>query len=406
MALPISPTASATGAAPAVATGASFLSGVGAAALNPATWVAAAAAPAIAIGAGAVLGVIKAVLGPWRLAPAFSLTLGGLPGMKQLSGLAAIKQFTSTIATAAKQSLQDYNKINNQLSNALLSIIGLGPKSTNGTPASVIGVDSTKYNPYHIPLNNAWVGMSYFSTATTSTVIYLAGHTGTSVGSYWWNTVAPAFASTLSNSLQSIFYSAELFTDALCGLSPGSGVLTIETIIQDNLNSPTSIITATTVLPAGSTASSTSSILVPSLQTFAATMYFPNYINSATTALTNLLIDANTSTTTLAQLTADFSFLNSCTQILNNIVTTDLSYQTAYLNQGAQISNAGNTANLLSQIRQTQPSGTTALYQSIIDPTQYQAINVLASINDLASPNTATVQAALATLGVSTSTNK
>ena len=397
---------SAAPAAPTVAEGASFLSGVGAVALNPATWASAVALPAAAIGGGAVMGAIRAVLGPWRLAPSISLTIGGLPGMKQLSGLDALKQFVNTIAQGAKQGAHDYQVINGKLNNALLSIVGLGPTPTNGTPASVIGVDSTKYNPYHIPLNNAWVGMSYFSTATTSTVIYLAGHTGTSVGSYWWNTVVPAFASTASNSLQSIFYSAELFTDALCGLSPSSGILTIETIVQDSLNNPTSIITATTVVPVGSTASSTSSILLPSLQTFAATMYYPNYINSATTALTNLLIDANTSTTTLAQLTADFSFLNSCTQILNNIVTTDLSYQTAYLNQGAQISNASNTANLLSQIRQTQTSGTIALYQNIIDPTQYQAINILSSINDLVSPNTATVQSALATLGVSTSTNK
>jgi hypothetical protein len=351
---------------------------------------------AATVGVGALLGILKTVLGPFRLAPSTTVTLGGLPAMKQLSWSGALKQLESNIVGGVKQALNIVGSLPKELAHVSTSIEKLFGGGSGGSGASAVlgsvatagtSTATTRVNPFGVVLSNNVAGCNYFSTATTSTIIYLAGHTGTSVGSYWLNTIQPALASTASNGYQSIFFTAKVFTDALCSVpNPVSlgNVLTIEEIILDAA-------TATTV-------SQSIGIITPSLETFAGTLYNPNYINSASFALLQLIVDANTSTTTLSQLQQDKLNLDLMTNNLLNQVVSDLTNQSKYINHSSQISSLSVAASTYNTIKNSQSNYVATMYAATINPVHLEAITTLSSLQDLTSPNTATVINGMVTL--------
>jgi hypothetical protein len=385
-------TSAATVAAPSVT------STLGAAAGTVGT--ALAAASAVAIGGGAVMGLIKSVLGPWRIAPSVSLTVGGLPAMKQLSGLGALKQFANNITSGAKAGYKGLQAIEGKVLGTVISAVaGQGSSNPNAasTPvttasnivaaSAIANVDTTKVNPYSTALIEDMVFCKVLSTATTSTVIYLAGNTGTSAGAVFWQ-VQQDFASTATGSYQSIFYSAKLLTDGLCGVSQTSGIMSLEDIIKSS---------STSTFGSGV-------ITMPSVGTFAGTLYYSDFINSSTVALANLIIAANTSTSTVAQITTLRSNLNLYTQNLSNRVNADINNQITYLTQMGNIGSVANAAKTLTEIRSNQPLDIINLYQSTINPALYNHINTLSILSYIDSSNTATAAAAVSVLTATTAT--
>jgi len=387
----------AAGAAPELAI--SVIAGAGAIVAGVAA-VGAAAAGAVAIGAGvslaagAVMGILKTVLGPWRLAPELSFKLGGLPGMKQLSGLSALKMVGSNLADGLKQAAAiDKNLANKALAiaNKISSAFdkgGSAPASIGDANLSVV-TDHSRVNPYYTGLYNNIAALQYFSSSTSATT-YLSwpAITTTNAVSGLWYDIQQDFASTSTGSYQSIFFTAKYFTDGLSGLNPSSGIMTVEDVLSAVTTSTDPITNA----------------LVPSstVESLAGSFFDPNYINSCTIALATVINDASTSTTTLEKLTADRALLNTYTQNLISRITSDATNQASYLHLSSKISSILNTVNNYNAIKNSQSSSNFNIYQSTIATNTYDTISLLSTIQDLQSANTATVQAAIKTLSTST----
>jgi hypothetical protein len=387
----------AAGAAPEIAT--AVIAGAGVVAAGAAA-VGAAAASAVAIGAGvslaagAVMGILKTVLGPWRLAPELSFKLGGLPGMKQLSGISALKMVGSNLADGLKQAAAIDKNLNakslsiaQKLANGL-NKGGASPPSISDANLSVV-TDNSRVNPYYTGLYNNIAALQYFSTSTSATT-YLSwpAITTTNVVSGLWYNIQKDFASTGTGSYQSIFFTAKYFTDGLSGLNPSSGIMTVEQVLSAVTTSTDSI----------------TNVLVPSstVESLAGSFFDPDYINSCTVALATVINDASTSTTTLEKLTADRALLNTYTQNLLNRITSDATNQAGYLHISSQISSILNTANNYNAIKNSQSASNFNIYQSTIASNTYDTISLLSTIQDLQSANTATVQASIKYLSTTT----
>jgi len=372
--------------------GAAASLGAGAATIGLAAGIALAAT----VGFGALIGVLKTVLGPYRLASSISLSIGGLPTMKQLSWAGALKQLEGNIAGGVKQAFQLIGSLPGSL---IKDLNNLGKKlSAGGGVASGLNIlststASTRINPFGDILYNDQNACAYFSTATSATT-YLSYVTATTeVGALWYD-IQQNMASTASGSYQSIFFTAKIFTDQLCSVPTSVSlgpIMTIEEIIKDSQQV---------------SSSSFSSVILatppPSLENFASTLYYPYYINSATSALASVIAGASTSTTTYAILKSSKDDLDLYTTNLLNQITSDITNQSNYMNQGSQVNNITVAANTYNSIKNSESNYVTTLYQSTIHPGAFDTINLLSSIQDLSSANTQTVINAIQHLSTAT----
>ena len=334
---------------------------------------------------GLVIALLKVALGPYRMAPDNKLTIGGLPGVKQLSGIGALKMAIAIFASVNifKAAAEFIKKVADEFHSHA------DPASSTGVSANTTSADVTKFNPVSDALSNSIGALQVFSTATNTATLYLAGNTGTSVGNLWWTT-KPSLASTATGSYQSIFYSTKLFTDGLCGVTTGDGVMPIEQILDAIANGPKE----------GLTTTATSSIIIPSLETFANTLYNPVYINSATTTLVTLITLANTSTTTQSQLQTAITQFNTATQALSAALTRDITNQTNYVIQTSNVSTLMQSVQIYNNIQNNHSVEVVNFYKSTLNPAMVDTIDGMSTLQDLTSVNTETVYAALAKIGV------
>jgi len=334
---------------------------------------------------GTVIALLKVALGPYRMAPDNKLTIGGLPGVKQLSGKDALKMAIAIFASVNifKAAAEFIKKVADKFHSHA------DPASSTGVSANTTSADVTKFNPASTTLLNSIGALQVFSTATNTATLYLAGNTGTSVGNLWWNT-KPSLASTATGSYQSIFYSTKLFTDGLCGVTTSDGVIPIEQILDAIATGPKEGITTT----------ATSSIIIPSLETFANVLYNPVYINSATTTLVTLITLANTSTTTQSQLQTAITQFNTATQALSAALTRDITNQTNYVKQTSNVSALMQSVQIYNNIQNNHSVEVVNFYKSTLNPAMVDTIDGMSTLQDLTSVNTETVYAALAKIGV------
>ena len=266
-----------------------------------------------------------------------------------------------------------------------------GSASSTGAASTQLVQNATSVNPASTSLSNNLAAVQFYATNTstdwltnTPALFWSTCTSTTLVGYEWWN-VQQKLASTATASYQDTLSLAIGFTDALCGITPNSGVMTIKQIIDAGSTS-TNIDYAAT------------GIIIPNIPDYAGTLYYPDYINSATLALANIILLGDTATTTLVDLqNAEITLDNSMTQLYTRI-TTDANNQAKYLSQARHLENVMSAANVFNSIKVSQPSDIVALYESTINPGVKDAINKLNTMMDLQSNDTSTVLTALQTI--------
>jgi hypothetical protein len=243
--------------------------------------------------------------------------------------------------------------------------------------------NSAAINPAQETLGNSAAAVTYFAT-NTDALFWSTCTSTTIVGYEWWN-VQQKFANTGTGSYFQILSDAIHLTNALTGIVPNNGIMTIRQIIDASSTSTTIDYAAL-------------GLVVPNIPDYAGTLYNTDYINSATIALTNLIVAGDTATTTLVELRDYEAVLDTDMANLADRINKDVTNQAKYLSQSRHLENVLTAANILNSIRQTQPSDIVAFYESTIHPTTLDAINKMNTLMDLTSINSSTVSAALTAL--------
>jgi hypothetical protein len=335
---------------------------------------------------GVVIGLIKIVLGPFRLAASPSVTIDGKPSMKQLSFKEAFTAMGKEITTGIAITYAAYTAIMATIWNWMKGPSGSAPTNINDANQDAM-VDSTKYNPYRGSIQADLYAVTYYSTATTSTVLYLAGNTGTTVGAYWWSTIAPALADTATNSISSVLYTALIVTDNMCGVDGSLNLMGLEDVIDASQQQ----IEVAESLPLGAVPLNT-----PTLETFVGTIYNSGYLNSCTTALNTLFDHADTSTTTLLELQGDFALLNTATQNLSFRINDDVGNQAAFIYQSNRLTSLDERSLKLDKIQKNYSPDISSFYRTTVHPDALELVDNYILLKDLQSANTATQAAAAA----------
>jgi hypothetical protein len=324
--------------------------------------------------AGVVVGIVMGLIGLLRIGPDPNVTVDGAKSLKQLSGINALKQWLGIAYIAA--ALAAIKKIETKI----YTSVGLldSPSSPSGAQLTNIN-NGTKINPAGPPLyNNAVAILTYAS----STATFWSTSTGTTVGHEWWQ-VSIALANTsTTGSYVATLLSVKNFTDEVTGVTAKTGMMTLEQIISAS-NTTTS---TSTIL---------SGIITPSVKDFAGTLFYQDYINSTTDAITSLLQASNTATTAPGQITTLKQKLDIYTQNLQDRLNLDLANQSKYLSQSAHLTNIVQTAQVLNSVQKTQSGEIYNLYKSTIHPNVLDTVQDVSTLIDVNSLDTATSQAAI-----------
>ena len=354
------------------------------------------------------------VIGFARLEGDSVVTIQGEPATKKIGFIQAIKNLVgdviSTIKNLPKTLVDNVKGIGATTEEAVAKVSGFatgaiatavavgaylasssGSAGSTAAAAGTISPSATLTNPASVSLSNNLSAIQFYATNTTTDwltntpALFWSTCTSTTVVGYeWWN-VQQKFASTASGSYFQVLALAKGFTDALSGVSSSDGVMTIRQIID-----------------AGSTSTGidyvATGVIIPNVPDYAGTLYYPEYINSATTALANVILAGDTSTTTLIELRSVETILDNSIANLLVRITKDANNQAKYLSQVRHLENVMSVASVFNSIKVSQPSDIVALYESTINPGVKDAINKLNTMMDLQSNNTSTVIAALETI--------
>ena len=328
-----------------------------------------------------VVAAIKAAMGSFRLVPFATILVAGKPVMGQLSFGAGFKNLltSASLVVAAIQVVIEFEKLLiGKIKKKLSSQNGV----TNINEATLSSyINNTRYNKFTESLDRSLDNLAYFSTATSSSTIYLNWNTSTAVGTSWWN-FRNDMASTATGSYQSIFYTAKYFTDAISGVSPNGSIMSIDDILM--------------VQSESSTATEAFGLTVePTLDNFASTFKDATFIQNAVDSLTLVLEDANTSTTTQAILDADIAQFQTYIAALVNQIDLDVSNQARFISQANQLSTIENAARLLNTIRDNHSGDTFSLYRETLNPDLEEIVYGVSLKQRLLSSNTATVAATI-----------
>jgi hypothetical protein len=399
---------------PAVAAGSTAAAGAGVAGSSAGTAGAAAQSASGYIQYWQAIMAALSVVGFARLEGQPDVTIDGEPATKKVGFIQAIKNIVSgainTIKNLPKTLLDNVKGIGATTEEAVAKVssytVGAiataaavaaylqsssGSAGSTAAAASTISPGATLTNPAGTALGNNLAAIQFYATNTTTDwltntpALFWSTCTSTTVVGYeWWN-IQQKFASTASGSYFQVLALAKGFTDALSGVSSSDGVMTIRQIID-----------------AGSTSTGidyvATGVIIPNVPDYAGTLYYPEYINSATTALANVILAGDTSTTTLIELRSVETILDNSIANLLVRITKDANNQAKYLSQVRHLENVMSVASVFNSIKVSQPSDIVALYESTINPGVKDAINKLNTMMDLQSNNTSTVIAALETI--------
>lgn len=335
---------------------------------------------------GLVIGLIKLAMGPFRILAIPTVLVAGKPAMGQISSIDALKNMVKTVASGfatASVVIAFSRLLKNKVQDRLFGESSSPTSNINDASASGYK-DNSRYNPYAPPLNQCLGYMIALSTSTSSSTVYMNYYnTATSTtGTTWWS-FKNNMASTSTGSYRSIFYTARYFTDALSGVDSNGNVMSLDTILD--------------ITKQASTLTSEFSTMAvqPSLENFASAFSNSAYISDATISFLTVITDANTSTTTNAELQADIALFETRLAALATQVDTNISNQAMFIAQSNQLTAVDNTARLLNTVRDNHSADVLELYKTTLHPDMKEIIEGVALKQDLESSNTATVAAAL-----------
>jgi hypothetical protein len=329
---------------------------------------------------GVCIGIVMGLIGLLRIGPDVNVTVGGAKGLKQLSGMDALKQWLGVAYIVA--AFAAIKKIEEKI---YKSVGLIGTPSSPGAAQNANINNGTRINPASVPLYNNAVAIITFARSTAT---FWSTSTGTTVGAEWWQASIALANTSTTGSYVATLLSAKNFTDEVTGVVSNSGIMTLDQIIA-----------------AGSTTTSTATILsgiiTPSVQDFAGTLFYQDYINSATTAISSLLYAATTATTQPGEITTLKQKLDLYTQNLQYRLNLDLANQSKYLAQSAHLTNIVQTAQILNSVQKTQSGDVYNLFQSTIHPNVLDTVQDVSTLLDVNSLDTATSQAAILKLNQS-----
>jgi hypothetical protein len=339
-----------------------------------------------------VLTTVVGAIGGLNLIANKSATVNGAKITTQVGFVAGITNLLKSAVTLVKTLLKpkEWEKALAAIGKAVRDVIHISrdsAPSAGSSPSATVGSAGVKYNPAGTTLYNNLVALSFYSTSTT-TLFWSTCTATTTTGTAWWG-IQTLFASTSTNSYFGIISETLSYTDQLSGVVASNGIMTIQQLVglanQEG-------ITVNTEIPV-----TVDGIVTPNIPNFAGTLYNPDYINSTTEILLDLLAAANTVTSTVSTFTSYKSKLDLYTSNLLWRVNTDLANQAAYLNQSKHLDNVFSAASLLSDVKLNQPDDIVQLYKSTIHPNIRDAVTNMSSVLDLQSVDKATTLKAIET---------